>query len=73
VIFEEYMELKNNLKHFRFNRGQVTQDNVARKLQVSRQTINAIENGKFNPSVKLALQIADFFKCSLEEIFYLEE
>ena len=67
------MELKNKLKHYRFNNGQITQDNLARKLQISRQTVNSIENGKFNPSVKLALQIADFFKCKVEEIFYLEE
>jgi putative transcriptional regulator len=67
------MKLKNNLKNFRFNHGQITQDELAKNLQVSRQTINAIENGKFNPSVKLALQIAEFFKCRIEEIFYLEE
>ena len=65
--------LKNNLKNYRFNNGQITQDELAKNLQVSRQTINAIENGKFNPSVKLALQIAEFFKCRIEEIFYLEE
>ena len=67
------MELKNNLKHYRFNNDQLTQDSLAQKLQVSRQTVNAIENGKFNPSVKLALQIADYFECKVEDIFYLEE
>jgi putative transcriptional regulator len=67
------MELKNSLKKHRFNKGQITQDSLAKKLQVSRQTVNAIENGKFNPSVKLALQIADFFRCKVEDIFYLEE
>lgn len=67
------MELKNKLKEFRFNNGQITQDELAKKLQVSRQTINAIENGKFNPSVKLALQIAVYFNSSIEEIFYLKE
>ncbi len=67
------MELKNKLKQYRFYKGQITQDTLAKKLQVSRQTVNAIENGKFNPSVKLVLQIADYFKCKVEEIFYLEE
>ena len=67
------MGLKNNLKQLRFNAGQITQDTLARELQVSRQTMNAIENGKFNPSIKLALQIAGFFKCKVEDIFYLEE
>ena len=67
------MKLKNNLKHHRFYNGHITQDSLAGKLKVSRQTINAIENGKFNPSVKLAIQIADFFRCKVEDIFYLEE
>ncbi len=67
------MGLKNNLKKLRFNAGQITQDTLARELQVSRQTVNSIENGKFNPSIKLALQIAAFFKCKVEEIFYIEE
>jgi len=67
------MGIKNNLKQLRFNAGQITQDTLARELQVSRQTMNAIENGKFNPSIKLALQIAGFFKCKVEDIFYLEE
>jgi putative transcriptional regulator len=49
----------------------ITQQELADKMNVSRQTINAIENGKFNPSVKLALLIADFFKCKVEDIFYL--
>ncbi len=67
------MKLKNNLKHHRFYNRHITQDSLAGKLKVSRQTINAIENGKFNPSLKLALQIADFFRCKVEDIFYLEE
>ena len=63
--------LKNRLKIKRFENGEITQDDLARRLEVSRQTINAIENGKFNPSVKLALKIAKFFNCSVEEIFEL--
>jgi len=65
------MKLTNNLKTMRFNKNQITQEELAKKLDVSRQTINAIENGKFNPSVKLALLIADFFECPIESIFYL--
>lgn len=67
------MILTNNLKTMRFNKNQITQEGLARELDVSRQTINAIENGKFNPSVKLALLIAEFFKCNVETIFYLEK
>ncbi|MBA7543049.1 hypothetical protein ES705_35375 [subsurface metagenome] len=65
------MKLTNNMKTMRFNKNHITQEELAKKLDVSRQTINAIENGKFNPSVKLALLIADFFECNVENIFYL--
>jgi putative transcriptional regulator len=67
------MHLKNNIKKFRFNNGQLTQLQLAERLSVSRQTIIAIENGKFNPSVKLALKMASLFKCNVEDIFYFEE
>jgi putative transcriptional regulator len=67
------MTLQNNLKAMRFNKSQITQEELAIQVEVSRQTIHSIENGKFNPSVKLALQIADFFKCRVEDIFYLNK
>lgn len=66
------MGLKNRLRTFRFMNGEMTQQELADKVAVTRQTIYAIETGKFNPSVKLALQIAKTFQVSLEEIFYLE-
>jgi putative transcriptional regulator len=65
------MKLSNNLKVKRFNKNQITQDELAKQLHVSRQTIHAIENGKFNPSVTLALKLAEFFDCQVEDIFYL--
>ena len=65
------MNLANNLKSLRFHKNQITQEELAEKVDVSRQTIHAIENGKFNPSVKLALNLAKFFECSVENIFYL--
>lgn len=67
------MILVNNLKEMRFNRNQITQEELAIQVNVSRQTIHAIENGKFNPSVKLALFIAKFFECQIEDIFYLKK
>jgi putative transcriptional regulator len=67
------MTLQNNLKAMRFNKAQITQEDLAKQLDVSRQTIHSIETGKFNPSVKLALQIAKFFECQVEDIFYLEK
>jgi len=67
------MVLANNLKAKRFNKNQITQEELAEQVNVSRQTIHSIENGKFNPSVKLALSIASFFKCPVEDIFYLKK
>lgn len=66
-------KLKNNIKRLRFENGQLSQDTLAKSLGVTRQTVNAIENGKFNPSVKLALKMAAVFKCKVEDVFYLEE
>lgn len=67
------MTLLNNLKAMRFNKNQITQEELAEKVDVSRQTIHSIESGKFNPSVKLALQIAKFFDCKVEDVFYLKK
>ena len=66
-------DLKNKLKQFRFMNGELTQQELAEKVKVSRQTILSIEKGKFNPSVRLALLIAKVFDVSIEEIFYMEE
>lgn len=67
------MKLKNNLKRFRFDHEQITQEKLAEALGVSRQTVLAIENGRFNPSVKLALKMAQLFGCQVEDLFFLEE
>lgn len=66
------MILMNNIKVKRFNENQITQEELAKQVDVSRQTIQAIESGKFNPSTKLALVLAKFFECQVEEIFYLK-
>jgi putative transcriptional regulator len=65
--------LENKLKEFRFNHDQITQEELANALGVSRQTILAIEHGKFNPSVVLALRLARFFGARVEDIFILKE
>jgi len=64
--------LKNNLKKMRFAKNMMTQAQLAEKIDVSRQTIIAIEQGKFNPSVKLSLNLAALFECRVEDIFYLK-
>lgn len=66
------VELKNKLKTLRFLHGEMTQQELADKVGVTRQTIYAIETGKFNPSVKLALLIAQTFQVNVEDIFYLD-
>lgn len=64
--------MKNKLKVLRAERD-ITQAELAERLQVSRQTINAIEKGKFDPSLPLAFRIARLFKMPIEEIFSDEE
>jgi putative transcriptional regulator len=64
--------MKNDLKVQRAIQG-LTQAQLAEKVHVSRQTINAIESNKYVPSTVLALKIAGVFKKKVEEIFLLEE
>ena len=64
--------MKNNLKVLRAERDW-TQGELAEKLNVSRQTVNAIENGKYDPSLPLAFNIASVFERSIEQIFEPEE
>ena len=64
--------MKNSIKVERA-RLDMTQQDLADALEVSRQTVNAIEKGKFNPSTILALKISSIFKKSVNEIFTLEE
>ena len=60
--------MKNRLKVLRAERDW-TQAQLAQELEVSRQTINAIEKGKFDPSLPLAFKVARLFQLSIEEIF----
>lgn len=64
--------MKNSIKVERAKKD-MTQQDLAEKVQVSRQTINSIEAGKYVPSTVLALKIARVFEIALEEIFELEE
>tara|TARA_B100000427_G_scaffold150046_1_gene124881 strand:+ start:1517 stop:1714 length:198 start_codon:yes stop_codon:yes gene_type:complete len=64
--------MKNNIKKLR-NELKISQKDLAQSLRVSRQTINAIETGKFDPSLTLTIKITRFFNKSLEEIFIMGE
>ena len=63
--------MKNNIEQLR-KLNNITQEDLANVLEVSRQTINAIENAKYCPSLTLAFKIAHFFKLPIEEIFFYE-
>ncbi len=67
------MKLENNLRKYRFEHDEITQQALANAVGVSRLTIHSIETGKFNPSTLLALKIAQFFNVKVEDIFYLTE
>jgi putative transcriptional regulator len=64
--------LNNRLEEIRKQRG-IKQEELAMALEVSRQTIGSLENGRYNPSILLAFKIARFFGTSIEEIFIYEE
>ena len=64
--------MKNCLEEIRKARG-VTQEELASSLEVSRQTIGSLENGRYNPSILLAFKIARYFQMTIEEIFIYEE
>lgn len=66
------MRLKNKLDELRKLKG-LTQEEFAKKLRVSRQTISAIENGKYNPSLDLSFEIALYFNKAIEDIFTYEK
>lgn len=65
-------KMKNRLEEIRKSRG-IKQEDLAAALEVSRQTIGSLENGRYNPSIMLAFKIARFFDMSIEEIFIYEE
>lgn len=64
--------MKNRLEELRKARG-INQEELARALRVSRQTIGSLENGRYNPSILLAFKIARYFGMQIEDIFLYEE
>ena len=67
------MKLINNVRRFRFEKGEISQEELARAVGVSRQTIHSIEKGKFVPSTLLALKMAEFFDTTVENLFAINE
>jgi len=64
--------VKNRIEELRKQRG-IKQEDLASALEVSRQTISSLENGRYNPSILLAFKIARYFNMSIEEVFVYEE
>lgn len=64
--------MKNRLEEIRKKRG-IKQEDLAAALEVSRQTIGSLENGRYNPSIQLAFKVSRYFGMSIEEIFIYEE
>lgn len=64
--------MKNRLEEIRKEHG-ITQEELASILEVSRQTIGSLENGRYNPSILLAFRIAHYFNLKIEDIFIYEE
>ncbi|BBI30941.1 helix-turn-helix transcriptional regulator [Cohnella abietis] len=64
--------ISNHIRKLRFNHDEMTQQQLAEKAGVTRQTIVALEQGKYSPSLELAFRIALVFNLSLDEIFFIE-
>lgn len=64
--------MKNRLEEIRKERG-IKQEELAAALEVSRQTIGSLENGRYNPSIILAFKLVRYFNMSIEDIFIYEE
>ena len=64
--------MKNRIESIRKERG-IRQEEFAKAMGVSRQTISSLENGRYNPSILLAYRIAKYFDMTIEEVFIFEE
>jgi putative transcriptional regulator len=64
--------IRNNIRKLRFDHEEMTQEELAEKTGVTRQTINAIESAKYSPTLELAFKIARVFSVPLEEVFIYE-
>ena len=64
--------MKNRIEEIRKQRG-IRQEEFAKSMGVSRQTISSLENGRYNPSIMLAYKIAKYFGMTIEEVFIFEE
>ena len=67
------LPIDNNIRRLRFEHGEMTQQALAERVGVTRQTINAIELGKYSPSLEVAFRIAAAFDTPLEQVFQYDD
>ena len=65
--------ITNKIRRLRFDHDEMTQQELAERIGVTRQTVNAIELGKYSPSLEVAFRIANVFSTPLEEVFQHQE
>jgi len=64
--------ITNNIRVLRFHQGEMTQQELADRIGVTRQTVNAIEQNKYSPSLEVAFRIAHVFAVPLEQVFHYQ-
>ena len=67
------LRIGNNIRRFRFNQDEMTQARLAEVVGVTRQTIVALETGRYGPSLELAMKLAATFACSVDELFFWKD
>ena len=65
--------VSNQIRRLRFEAGEMTQAELAERIGVTRQTIIAIEHGRYSPSLEMAFQIADAFNATLDDVFQYQQ
>ena len=65
--------IRNNIRQLRFDHAEMTQQDLADRIGVTRQTVNAIELGKYSPSIEVAFQIAAVFGVPLDQVFQYDK
>ncbi len=66
-------KIRNEIRRLRFEHGEMTQQELAQKIEMTRQTVNAIEQGKYSPSLEAAFRIAKVFSKPIESVFHYSE
>ncbi len=66
-------KIRNEIRRLRFEHGEMTQQELAEKIEMTRQTVNAIEQGKYSPSLEAAFRIATVFGKPIDSVFHYSD